>query len=131
MAKFSQPRAPRPLLLYGLDVGRFETLSREARAVLTVVVTSVAVVVLLLNGACGHGPSVYHCYRPGICYEVSSPESCASNESSGSEGCSSLMRVGSCVAPDGHDVHLYAPLHGLLPPDCDAYTGPGSTYRPD
>lgn len=98
---------------------------------LVVLVTSALVIVGLLNGACSTTPPSGHCWRPGVCYEVSSASSCDGTESFSEHECSTILRVGTCVAPDGRRVYLYAPLHGLLPPDCERFAGAGAVFERD
>ena len=93
--------------------------------------TSTLVIVGLLNGACGSAPQAGHCWSPGVCHDVSSSSSCGSNESFSEGVCSSSLRVGACVAANGDRVYLYAPLHGLLAPDCARFVGLGGHYVPD
>lgn len=106
-------------------------LGSGATKALVVVMTSALVVVGLLNGACSSTPPSGHCWRPGLCYEVASSESCERSESFSEGDCSTTLRVGACVGADEHRVYLYAPLHGLLPPDCTRFVGAGARYEPD
>jgi hypothetical protein len=101
-----------------------------ARTTVTVLVTSALVVLGLLNGACGSSDPSGHCWQPGACREVNSASSCDAGESFELHDCSRTLRVGTCVGLDGHEVHLYAPLHGLLlTPRCEHFTGPSSTFQ--
>jgi hypothetical protein len=99
----------------------------------TVVLTSAAIIVGLLNGACGGGGFYVeppgHCWRPGVCREVSNRALCSSGETFEDGDCATMLRVGDCVRPDGSTVHLYAPLHGILTPDCESLAGAGAHYQ--
>lgn len=107
----------------------WETLPSSVRTALLATFASVVTVLGLLNGACGTTPPNGHCWRPGVCREVEFSTGCSSAESFAEGDCETTLQVGTCVSPSGdRRVHLYAPLHGFLAPDCDAFTGPGSHY---
>ncbi len=92
---------------------------------------SALVVVGLLTGACSGSHPRGNCWRPGICYYTDSDGeplyACPQGERFEVAQCPTTLRVGACVTPH-RTVYLYAPLHGILPPDCEAIAGPGATY---
>ena len=93
--------------------------------------TGALVVVGLLTGACSTSQPRGNCWRPGLCYYTSTSGealfSCPHGERFAEGECTTTLRVGGCVTPT-RTVHLYAPLHGLVTPDCESLAGPGAQW---
>ncbi len=110
---------------------RIARLGRGVGIALVVLGTSALVVVGLLTGACSRSPSPGYCFRPGICYDAtpdgSTVYSCPHGDAFAEGTCPSALRVGRCETAT-RSVYLYAPLHGILPPDCASIAGPGARY---
>lgn len=118
-------------MVYVRGVSWLDRMGRGVRTTIAIAFTSALVVVGLINGACTTTPPSGHCWRPGACYEVSSSSDCGANESFDVGPCTDVLRVGTCVGASGQTLHLYAPLHGLLPPNCERLMGPGAHYQPE
>jgi hypothetical protein len=102
--------------------------------------TSAAVIVGLLNGACGssgggyYAPPPGYCWYPGVCREVTERSLCRAGESFAEGHCDDTLRVGWCAERSSdRRVYLYAPLHGLGfgEPDCTRIAGPGTYFVGD
>lgn len=113
-------------------VEAWRRLDARVRDALVVLGTAALVALLLLNGACSSTPMERHCWQPGRCRVIDGyDEGCSAGESMDTGPCPTAWRVGSCVAPDGDRIYLYAPLHGLLPPNCERVDGSGSVFVPE
>jgi hypothetical protein len=117
------------------------------RTIVVACAATLAVIVGLLNGACGGSggggsyvdpyappppPPSGYCWYPGVCREVTQHGDCRPSESFEEGTCPDTLRTGACVDTHGQRVYLYAPIHGWGTPSCDRYPLTGEThFRPD